>query len=453
MSRRFALVLVADQEGGDAKAIGKALARIDVPASQQVALVGPAVTKSAVESRIRKIAASASAGDILWLVFVGAAFVEQGRIHLQVADTLEDDQAATSLLLDDILTRLNQAEFQIRLVLDCAQGLPRDPLDDAFEDGDAVALVASVDGQPSQTVSGRRLWLQMLMQAIAGEIGSEEESFTAASINAFLRSEMPKVLRKNLVEVREQVPHVFGAIEATLGERKPAKRKPKLDLKKLKRIAFRGNQSTKVRDLRGFKKNFRLPDSASASQQRQVLRMAEDDLKADIDEKYNRLREQLGFKRKDLETSIASDGFASIRTPAFDYSVAIRLDETDPTNLIWQREIGQIADPDVLQAPGFRDVFGSMLDSLSFDFENPVDLEVLVDRLEADIDSGLHIRVSSDLSECQVTPMGFAGIITITPQSMQIAGRPGCSPEVLVEQFFQFQTRYGGRKGLPALSR
>jgi hypothetical protein len=59
--------------------------------------------------------------------------------------------------------------------------------------------------------------------------------------------------------------------------------------------------------------------------------------------------------------------------------------------------------------------------------------------------------VASDASACDVTVQGFAGRIHVERSTLRIEGPPGLSPESLVEQFFAFQQRFGGKKGLPAL--
>ena len=110
-----------------------------------------------------------------------------------------------------------------------------------------------------------------------------------------------------------------------------------------------------------------------------------------------------------------------------------------------------MSDPDVLRAEGFRKVFGGSLDTLQFDFEKPIDVEDLVDRIEDDPPPGVKVRVASDASACDVTVQGFAGRIHVERASLRVEGPPGLSPDSLVEQFFAFQARFGGKKGLPAL--
>src|SRR5262249_47122410 len=120
---------------------------------------------------------------------------------------------------------------------------------------------------------------------------------------------------------------------------------------------------------------------------------------------------------------------------------------------VGRRGAGQGADPDVLRADGFRRVFGAWLETLQFDFEKPIDVEGLVDRIEDDLPPGVKVRVASDSSACDVTVQGFAGRIHVERASLRVEGRPGPGPDWRVEQFFAFRRQFGGRKGLPALGR
>jgi hypothetical protein len=182
-----------------------------------------------------------------------------------------------------------------------------------------------------------------------------------------------------------------------------------------------------------------------------TYRLAADDLKASIEETYNALREQMGFKRKDLESTVGSEGEGFIRTPLFDFFISVSLDPDDPTAVIWRREVSQVSDPAVLRTDGFRQVFGNVLDTLQFDFEQPLDVEDLVDRIEDDPPAGVKVRVTSDGSACDVTVQGFAGRIHVERASLRVEGRSGLTPDSLVEQFFAFQARFGGKKGPLAL--
>jgi hypothetical protein len=439
----------------EVRTLAARLEGVGVAKARQTLLIGSAATRSAAESRLRRLGTSLQQGDTVWFVFAGPAFHEGGRGFLACADTLADDRAATALAVADVLNLLGATGATVRFLLD-APGVSDDELAALFpEDGQAVALTAGEEGQPSHAAGGRRLWLRLVGDALAGEAPAaiDGEALTAASLTEWLNKELPRVVRKVISAPKKQTPQRFGPADGLLANvTATAKRQPqRLDLKQLKRIVFRGESRDRVKNLSGFQKNFKVPEAATPSAQKWTYRMAADDLRAQVEETYNALREELGFKRKDLESTVGADGLGFIRTPGFDFAVSVSLDPDDPTSVVWRREVSQVADPDVLRTDGFRKVFGTVLDTLQFDFEHPLDVEELVDRIEDDPPPGVKVRVASDASACDVTVQGFAGRIHVERASLRVEGPPGLSPESLVEQFFAFQRRFGGKKGLPAL--
>src|SRR5262245_41674182 len=73
------------------------LETVGIAKARQTVLVGPAATRSAAESRLRRLGQSLVSADTVWFVFAGPAFAEDGRGFLACADTLADDRAATAL--------------------------------------------------------------------------------------------------------------------------------------------------------------------------------------------------------------------------------------------------------------------------------------------------------------------------------------------------------------------
>jgi hypothetical protein len=458
-------VLIAVEESADlpsapfaadeVRTLAGHLESVGVARVRQTVLVGPTATRSAAESRLRRLGTSLKPSDTAWFVFAGPAFHEAGRGFLACADTLADDRIATALAVADVFHLLGSTGATVHFLLD-APGLGDDELAGLFPaQGPAVALTAVEENQPSQAAGGRRLWLQLVGDALLGQAPAllEDGRLRAGPLNEWVAKQLPRAVRKVISAPKKQTPGLFGPPDAVLAVITTAAKKPgaKLDLKQLKRIVFRGQTRNRVKNLSGFQKNFKLPEAATPSAQKWTYRLAADDLRVQVEETYNALREHLGFKRKDLESTVGADGLAFIRTPGFDFTVSVSLDPDDPASVIWRREVSQVSDPDVLRADGFRKVFGNALDTLQFDFEKVIDVEELVDRIEDDPPPGVKVRVASDASSCDVTVQGFAGRIHVERSSLRVEGPPGLSPDSLVEQFFAFQRRFGGKRGLPAL--
>lgn len=464
MSKQYALLLGVEASEGlspcpfaeeEVRAFASQIEFVGFAKDHQFVLSGSTGSRSAAESRLRKVAKLLQSGDTLWFIYAGPAFTASSGSFLACADTLADDREATSLALSDLVRGLSASGATLRVFLD-APGLSDDELHTLFpSDGLSVALTANMQGEKSHAAKGRRLWLQLVGDAFAGKAPKAiaDGEITAEALREWAGEELPRAIRKAISFPEAQTPQVFGPGSAflakvTLAEKSAAS---KLDLKKLKRIVFRGEKRDKWKHLAGYQKNFELPTSASPASQKWTHRLAAENLKTIVEETYHALREQLGFKRKDLESTVETDGLAIIRTPAFDFTVSVSLDSEDLSCVIWRREVSQISNADVLRSDGFRKVFGAVLSMLDFEFDKPIDVEALVDRIEDEPPPGVSVRVASDASSCDVTVQGFAGKIHVERSRLRIEGRPGATPDSLVEQFFAFQNQFGGKKGLPKL--
>jgi hypothetical protein len=463
VSVSYAILIAVEESDGlpttpfaaeEIRALAARLESIGFAKSRQTILTGAAASRSAIQSRLRKLATALSPDDTAWFVFAGPAFVEVDRVHLACADTLGDDRAATSLVLADLVKQLHATGATPRFLLD-APGLSDGEFAKLFPaTGTAVALTASGEDEPSHAANGRRLWLQLVGDVLAGQVPDilDEGSLTAGALRDWAFKELARAIRKAISSPQPQTTGLFGPSDALLAHITPAKPSAaKLDLKKLKRICFRGEARDRVKNLAGFQKNFKLPEAATPSAQKWINRLAADNLKIIVEDTYNALREQLGFKRKDLESTIGAEGLAFIRTPSFDFTVSVSIDPGDPTSVIWRREVSRLTDADMLTNEGFREIFAGKLETLQFEFDKPIDVEALVDRIEADLPPGVSVRVASDGTSCDVTVKGFAGRVHVERKTLRVEGPPGLSPASLVEQFFAFQARFGGKKGLPAL--
>jgi len=137
--------------------------------AHQTILTGSAATRTAAESRLRRLAKTLHPDDVVWFVFAGPAFTDDGRGYLACSDTLDDDRTATSLAVADVVLLLKANGVTVRALLD-APGLGSDELSELFPTtGIAVALTASEENEPSHFASGRRLWLQLVGEALAGQ--------------------------------------------------------------------------------------------------------------------------------------------------------------------------------------------------------------------------------------------------------------------------------------------
>ena len=177
------------------------------------------------------------------------------------------------------------------------------------------------------------------------------------------------------------------------------------------------------------------------SEVRQPHRRA--DIKADLDNTFDMVREQFGYKRKDLDVSAERDGIGFIRTPDFEYTVSVSVNPDEPTDVIWRREIGRLTRAGVRALGGVPRRLRHDVRPAGVRVRVPVDVADFVDRIEDAPPEGVKVGVASDANEAEIALAGFAGQVTVTPDAVTIHGRAG-NPASLLEQFLAFLRKFAG---------
>lgn len=464
-SDRLALViglespLPAPHAEADALAFAKALESADFTADSVTTLTGGQATRTAVESRLRKLAKSPSA-DALLVYLATAGFRDGDDAYLAFHDTQADDLADTSLPLQSLLDALAAIDCRRLVVLLDPRGeeFPLGPLQTFFAGRPGGACFVSRGGAEQSHVSGSLksgVWAHHVIEAFAGRAPAVLEglALTAASLQAHLEQELPRTLRATFRDAPPQTPQLFGPegrlVLATVNS---SAGQPTADprLQPLRRGALRGETTAKVKSLGGYRKFHRLPDRVNAGSRKFVADLAHDDVKRDVDEVYAAVRESLGYKRRDVESS-ADHGTGFVRTPDFEYSVGVDLAEDDPTSVVWRREVAGIKNPEVVLSKPFQQVFGGFFDTLVFEFTKPFDLEAWVDRIEDELPEGVKVRTASDCSSCDVQVRGKASIVRLFRDRVEIQGQKTPGSKSLVEAFLSFQDLFSGRRDLQEL--
>jgi hypothetical protein len=438
-------------------------------------VAGTRTTKAAIESHLARLPKLIGKPDSLLVLVATRGFAQKGRGYLACADTITPDLAGTSLAVADLFAALHRTKCpEIAVLLDVdplvlagemvPTSLNEGELKALFDESPScVGLLASGPGERSFE-SGqlrRGIWRHHLIEAFTGKTRSgvgKDGTLTATALHAYLDDAVPRTLRRTHDTQQEQAPVLFGeqnagAVVAELGKLLGPGGEL-LDPGRMKRVVFRAENTGRVKDLAGHRKTHTLPERANEWARKYVNRIAAADIKADLDNVFDMVREQFGYKRKDLDVSAERDGLGFIRTPDFEYTVSLAVNPDEPTDVIWRREIGRLSGPEFVRSPGFQVVFASMFDRLVFEFAVPVDVAEFVDRIEESPPEGVKVGVASDANVAEVALAGFAGKVTVTRDAVTIQGRPGDSTSLL-EQFLSFLRKFTGLgepKALPPAS-
>jgi hypothetical protein len=427
-------------------------------------VAGTRTTKAAIESHLRRLPKLVEKAESLLVVVVTRGFTHRGRGYLVCADTIAPDPAETAIPVAELMAALHRTKCkEIVVLLDVdplpqggemmPSGLHEGELRALFDDSPrAVGLLASAPGERSFESAELRhgIWRHHLIEAFTGKTRSgvaKDGTLTAAALHSFLADAVPRTLRRTYETAQEQTPVLLGeanagavvadlaAVLGTGGEL--------LDPARMKRVVFRAENVGNVKDLAGYRKTHSLPDRANEWARKYVNRIAAADIKADLDSVFDMVREEFGYKRKDLDVSAERDGLGFIRTPDFEYTVSVEVNPADPTEVIWRREVGRLSGPDFVRSRPFQAVFGGMFDRLVFEFDQSVNVAEFVDRLEDAAAEGVKVAVASDANVAEVTLAGFAGKVTVRPDAVTIHGRTG-APASLLEQFLTFLRKFAG---------
>jgi hypothetical protein len=448
----------------DAAELARALPAAGYNPEKCTLIAGHRTTKAAIESHLARLPKLVGKPDSLLVVVVSRAFAHRGHGYLACADTITPDLTGTALPVADLIAAVHKTrcrEVTVLLDLDplavtgelAPSGLDEAELRRLFDDSPAcVGLLAASPGERSFESAQLRhgIWRHHLIEAFTGKTRTgvgKDGTLTAAGLHTFLTDAVPRTLRRAYETPQGQTPLLFGegnasAVVADLG----AILGPGgdvLDPTRMRRVVFRAESVGRVKDLAGFRKTHTLPDRANEWARKYVNRVAQPDIRADLDNTFEAVREQFGYKRKDLDVSAERDGLGFIRTPDFEYTVTVEVNADDPTEVVWRREVGRLADPGLVRSEAFTAVFGTVFDRLVFEFAVPVDVAEFVDRIEEHPPEGVKVSVASGSDAAEVKLAGFAGRVTVTRTAVAIEGRTGATAGLL-DQFLTFLRKFGG---------
>jgi hypothetical protein len=362
-----------------------------------------------VEARLRQLRKRIQAGDIL-LAFVSAHTIRhRDATYLAAWDTLPDLPGETAVPLAELAAALRKTKAEsVALFLDPTGVWEADDL------AEVPGIASYSSGESSQTGDGKSsLWMRLIFEALSGDA-----AVSLDSIYRYVVAGLPKLLRRHADPGSVQTPVRFGPKQDVPIRTARAKSEtPILDPARLARVVFRGETRVRVKDLAGFRKTHNIPTTATPAARAFVGRLAKADVDAELDRTFDAVREQFGYKRKELDR-----GPGVLRTPDFEYAVAADLDPDDPSVAVIRRDAGRLRDAAFVRSPAFV-AFGKRFDSLVFEFAEPLDVTAFMDCLEDLPRSVATLHPAPDGKSCEVTLPGVAGRIVIERNALTVRGR------------------------------
>ena len=206
-------------------------------------------------------------------------------------------------------------------------------------------------------------------------------------------------------------------------------------------------QSGRIRDLKGFRKGHQVPSDVSEHTQSFVGRIAEEDLRLDLDERFEEFRRLLKFRRVEISVTDPMSGVGQISTPWFDYQASVIHDVNDAASVIWRRQLSEFRQIDKLDSDELASVFGSTFDTVELSPPTMIDIAALIDQIEEEADDRVSLDYDRQTTWCSVSITGIAGEMRFTADRIALVIHQAQPPGKLLDSFFKVQTRINAIQG------
>ncbi len=453
----------------DATGMSESLHDLGFTKDRQLLLIDDRATKAAVESRLRDLIFDLRESDTFVLFFAGHG-VSQGKDnYLLCYDSDIHDLPLTAVALQKLFQWLKGSVCEkIIIFLDaCNSGMLIDAsMRSVLSNMNAkeakeflagsehcVCFCSSKSFQSSwgSQKLGHGIWTYHLLRALRGEDPEALEKagfITSSSLQNYLSKNVPVTVRKTY-SGKTQTPYLYGTqshdfLIADLGPLIAAREAMgEFDGPMLKQIEVAAEESNAVRQLAGFdkKKGHFVPTSVSGAAERFIASLTRDDVEADLNGIATATRSALQYTRKQVVVDAESGG-GTVIAPGFEYSVSVALDPNDTSQVAWRRTLRNVS-PEMWGDEDFDGIFAGTFDTLDIEFENAIDVEDLIDRIEAMRSKKIKVHYKdNDLSKCRISIDGFNGKIMVKESSMQIVSPNKMSPLALLACFKEAQQRY-----------
>ncbi|MFY8201498.1 MAG: hypothetical protein ACOVLE_12550, partial [Pirellula staleyi] len=183
-----------------------------------------------------------------------------------------------------------------------------------------------------------------------------------------------------------------------------------------------------------------------------VAKLAQEQVSQDLDSVFKQLKSAFKFKRTEIRVTDQGDGTGTIITPYFNYSIGVGQDAENPAKVVWHRTIDSIKDSEQIFSDAFAALFEGIFTTVEFTTQQPVDLDALIDAVEALEDERIAIEYDHNATRCVLRIEGIAGEIQVTQHTLRIVHPKPEAPRNLLRSFLAIQTALLGPDGVSMVS-
>lgn len=217
-------------------------------------------------------------------------------------------------------------------------------------------------------------------------------------------------------------------------------------------LSFVGHDGGAVKSLPGFQKSrHTLPTAVNAATSAFLAKLCEAELAEQAETFFQRTREALGYKRRELSLAVSSPS-ALLTAKDFAFEIVYALDADDPARYAVTRTLRDLRDAEIVRRAEFDAVFAGLFTDLSFALRKGVRVEAVIDLVEAlDADAGLAVAYPSDCSDCTLTVPGVAAEVRCNGATLDLVFPSAGSPAELLDGFAAVRAAFALSPELAAL--
>lgn len=436
--------------------------------NHQVLLINDQATQSRIKSVLRSQLSGLGSQDTFYLYFAGHGVAISGTSYVSCYDSLRTDLPSTCIEINWLFEQFRTSACQkIVVFLDsCRSGLTgpegmrdifshlnADELKQFFSEAQHCICFAACKSDQGSWPSAdfkHGIWTYHLIEAFDGraEFALTQQRLTGASLQNHLARMVPISLRKvdpNAV----QTPWQYGGassefeladLSGILESRRAAKH-PRDG--QITDSILAHEESQHITRLSQFekKRGHYVPDKINSSVDEFIAKLVADEVEAELKQVRDRLKQQFGFSRQECQVSCEGGG-GTVTTPWFNYDISVYQDEDNCEYVIWRRSIEGIIDSNAVLSDDFAKVFPDRFNIIEMRLHDTVDLDKLVDFVEALKKNNNEINVAYDedegISSCVISMAGHPNIRVTRNAFALVHDRPA-KPQALVESLFEAQ--------------
>ncbi len=196
------------------------------------------------------------------------------------------------------------------------------------------------------------------------------------------------------------------------------------------------------KSLSGFQKFHRVPQAAGDAEQRLLHNISQSELDEDLDATFARLRNEFGFKRKELVASDVNFGGGKIETPFFDFEISVELDESEPGTVRFRQVISNVRDPEKLFGEPFQKVFDNRFSVLEITAPEPLSVEAVIDLVEEAEPVGVLVGYDKAATWCELTFSETRAVVRVDADTIRVTASAGGTPRTLFETFLDVRQHF-----------